>query len=68
MKESRTRRLLQDQAYAAYRRLTYAAYRRLNSAIQTDDPGKREELLDEHATITGYVLKTLGQPQPSHLP
>ena len=51
----RERRLLQDKAYAAYSRL--------NRAIQTHDPQARIELLEEHATITEYVLKAI-KPSP----
>ena len=51
MAESRQRRELQDQAYAAYTRL--------NRAIQTDDPTLREELLEECETKVRYVVKGL---------
>ena len=43
-------RLLEDQAYAAYKRL--------NRAIRAQGD-KRQELLEEHQTMTRCVLKAL---------
>lgn len=53
MMTERERRLVQDKAYAAYGRL--------NRAIQTRDPESRKELLEEHETMTQYVLAALAQ-------
>ena len=51
MFDSREKRLLQDKAYAAYRRL--------NQAIKTADEAERRELLEEHKTMTDYALEGL---------
>lgn len=49
------KRLLQDRAYAAYTRL--------NRAIETSGRN-RQELLEEHRTMTRYVVTALEQDEP----